>query len=131
MYKGRTKFNAAMSDYILAFSISIGFLIATVASHYYEEASWVKIGLSIMLLISLGGILETFTSFITLEKDELKLRRSFKCLVVKRSDISKVSNDKGCPTFLVLHNNTKIEIPSVGENGVANSIRAWVRATSK
>jgi hypothetical protein len=131
MYKGRTEFNATKGDYLLAFSIVIGLLIATLASYYYKEDSWIIVVLSMMLLIGLGGILETFTSFISLESDELRMRRSFKSLVVKRSDINKVSNEKGCPIFLILHDKSKIKIPEVGPNGIANSIRAWIRTNSK
>lgn len=78
--------------------------------------------------IAILAVLEAITSYIVIDGSQLRMRRTFRQYSAERADIESIAAAKGCPTFLVLRDGQKLEVPSLGANSIENSLRAWLRA---
>lgn len=128
MYKGRTQFRSTRSRFIVYGIAPFVLLGISYLSHQYDQPWWVTWGFIGMFLLSVAAIFEVVTDSVSLDRDTLRMRHHFRNTVLKRDDIESVSREKGSPTWLLLKDGRKVEVPDMGVNSIDNSIRSWLRA---
>lgn len=113
----------------MIFVIASGSIAA--AAYYYsqEGLSWTSaffIGFSIL---TVAGVVESFTMYILLEDKQISFRETFRKTAIPKSDIVKVTWEAGCGVSLLLSDGTWAKVPDLGHNsqGLTNSIRSWLR----
>ncbi len=130
MYGGRTSFRPRPTRILWTVVVSIVFAVVTYISYRTEGTNWVTLVLSGMFVFSLAGIVETLTDYMTLEDDEIRFRSTFRTVRIPKQDIEKVEWAAGCGVSVLRKSGKWTEVPDLGHGsqGIANSIRAWLRS---
>lgn len=128
-YGGRTHFRAARWLLIVGAVLSVITLAISIGVTQQQSEFWITAGCWAIFVVSLVGLAESYSSYVTLGEAGLRMRKNFRTTVVPREHIDSVSAEVGCPTLLMLENGQRVEIPDLGGQHIANSIRAWIRAT--
>lgn len=112
--------------FVIIAAITLGI---SVASTIYEAKQWVVVVCWGVFLLCLVGIADLLSSYLTLGDEHLKMRKNFRVSEIARADIESIAAEKGCPTLLLLRDGSNVEIPDLGGQSIANSVRAWLNAT--
>lgn len=92
---------------------------------------WVVAGYAIFGAL---WLVDVFFTRIELRHDCIRIVSitDFKVRTIPRTEIQRVTWEKGGGTSLVLLNGTAVKLPSVGRNaqGLTNTIRAWLNRTA-
>lgn len=94
-----------------------------------DSELWVKAVCWGLFFLSLVGLAELFSSFVTLEDESFRMRKNFRVTSIPRADIESVAAAKGCPITLVLQDGSRVDVPDLGGQGIDKSLRAWLKAT--
>ena len=84
--------------------------------------------MALFVAIALAGVMETIMQRVVLTDDALHVVLPWSRRIYPRSKIQNVSSEKASPTMIQLSDGKWVKLPPVGHY-VANSIRAWLRAT--
>ena len=130
MYSGRTSFRPRPTRIFWTVAVSILFAVVAFISYRTEGTNWVTLVLCGMFVFSLVGIVETLTDYMMLEDDGIRFRSTFRTVRIPKQDIEKVAWAAGCGVSVRRRNGEWTEVPDLGHGsqGVANSIRAWLRS---
>ena len=128
MYGGRKTFRPARWQHILAWVLLIGFFAASLATFSLRGVDWVFVTFAGFSLIAVLGVIEVSTSYVALDDERLRMRRTFRGHEIGKHEIKSVSAEKGSPTILLLKDGKKLEVPDMGTQSIANSIRSWLRS---
>ena len=109
--------------------LSAVLLALPIVTTYRDEPDWVTWGCWAFFAFSVVALADVLSQFLTLGESELRMRRNLRLREVARKDIESVAVAKGCPTFLIMKDGSKVEVPPLDANGLGNSIRAWLKAT--
>ena len=115
----------------LIIGVSVLLLAISIVAVAREEPAWVTWTCWALFAFSLLGIADAVTQFLTLGEHELRMRRNLRFKRIPREDIESVSVAKGCPTLLILKDESKVELPPLDSIAMGNSVRAWIKATER
>jgi len=130
MYGGRTHFRMVPWIRILIFLIASGSIAAAAYCFSKGGLTWMCAFFIGFSMLGVGGIIESFSSYIILEDSEIRYRESFRRTAIPKSDIVRVTWEAGCGVSLLRNDGTWAKVPDLGHNSqsLTNSIRAWLRA---
>ena len=128
-YRGRTHFRTTRGMLVFTIIITAITLVISVVSTTQGADLWVITVCWGVFFLCLVAIADLLVSFVTLGDKHFRMRRNFRVSEIPRADIQSIAAEKGCPTLLLLHDGSKVEIPELGGQGIANSVRAWLKAT--
>ena len=114
-----------MSLYVL---LTIVVLLIAVVSLSNGDSIWISGVCWAVFALGVIGVADGLLSFVRLGDQALSMRKNFRMKVVQRADIESISASKGCPVQLIMADGGRIEVPSLGPNDIANSLRAWIRS---
>jgi hypothetical protein len=131
-YNGRRIFRSA--PWLIGAVVAADMLFVCGAVFSYHSQ-----GLSRMTMLYFGlaafgalGIVEALTARLLLADDALHVTKFWTRRSYPRATIRQATYAKGCPVTLELSNGQWAKLPDLGHNtqGITNSIRAWLRATT-
>lgn len=129
MYLGRTEFYSTRWRKLWSLALFLG---ATLVTVYYSRAfefSWLSVFFIGFAILCFFGFLESVTSYIILDENKIRFRKSFLITGIDREKIEKVTWEKGSGVAVLLKSGEWNRIPDMGHNsqGLANSLRSWIR----
>jgi len=112
-------------------AVAVASWTAGVALYRSAGPAWVSIFLFLFGGLSMIAFFDAVLGYLTLKKKTLEFKKNFKKTTILRSDISKVTWEKGYGVSVQLNEGELITLPSFGQNiqGLANSVRAWLKDT--
>jgi hypothetical protein len=127
----RTTIRPAVWLYVV---IAIGELIATtgaVVIFIQQGLTWLTIALAATSLFFVLGFLDLAVSRIDLTPDALQVTELLGRQSIAKNDITLVKSENGS-VFLQLQNGRWFKLPGTGLDslGIANTLRAWLKATA-
>ena len=127
-YQGRRTFGP--SRFAIGATTVALLIFVTGAVWTQRTAGWTftSIGLTAMSVLAVAGVIEAAIQRIVLTEDEMLVFDLLRRRRYPRSAIASVHHAKGSPLVIVLDDGTRAELPTVA-NDIANSVRAWIRAT--
>lgn len=130
---GRTEFQARRWLRVLSLCVLALFLAGFVFTFLREGVGWLSLGFAALVLMGLGGVAESLLVRVSLLDDALRIRTLLGRRRVPRESIAKVSWEGGSGVAVQLHDGAWIKLPEMGQDsqGLANSIRAWLRRTER
>jgi hypothetical protein len=128
-YRGRRDFRSGSAIVIVIVVVTLVFAAGAVMTYRQGGWTWVSIGLACGTAFSLAGILEALIFRVQLTDDalvvtDLRGRRRY-----LKSDITRVEEAKGVPTYIILASGRGVALSPVGSS-MGNSIRAWLKPSS-
>jgi hypothetical protein len=132
-YRGRTVFRS---------SRWMGVATAVAAVLFISAASFLlcRDGFTVSALVLAGlalaailGVVEALVQRIVLTDATLRVRRLRGYVDYRRSDIARVTYAKGSPVVVQLKDGQNVRLPDLGisTQSIANSIRAWAKASTQ
>ena len=110
--------------------------LASLGVSYYflrDEGLWLAAFFCGFGILGIAAFLDLSTSYIRLEEEALYLRSKFTSKCVPRTEIEKVTWEKGAGVSVQLLDGSWVQMPELLQNsqGLSNSIRAWLGAQSR
>lgn len=130
-YAGRTHFRSHKRRHVFSYGLLCLCSIIVAAAYVIEGLTWITGLIALMLPIGVAAVIESHTDYLVIHDRAIELRRTFRRSSVDLESIASISNEKGCPVLIVLEDGNKVEVPDLGVSGIANSLRAWLRAAEK
>ena len=81
-------------------------------------------------VLGVAALVEAVTDFLVLDTNELRFRKSFRSVQIRKTEIESVTWTKGGGVSLKLESGRWVMIPDMGydSQGLTNSISAWERS---
>ena len=113
---------------MVGLTVVVTLIFAAGAFMTYRERGWywVSVGLVCGALLGLGGIVEALIFRVRLTDDALLVTDLRGTRQFLKSEIRRVEQAKGSPTYIVLNDGRGVKLPPVGYE-IGNSIRGWLK----
>jgi len=127
MYSGRTHFRTNRWIHLWVFAATAAMIAGASLAYEQSGATWISISLFGLALFGIAGLIENSTNYLVLDESELRMRRTFRSVSVKRDELERVVAERGCPIVLMLKDGRNLVVPSLGVRGLDDSLQAWFR----
>lgn len=126
-------YRAARFLWVIGTIMSVVVLGMTAIAFLVPLGVWYRVGFAAFALFSFAGLLELRSRKVVAENDGLTIVSDFRRRVIMRSQIESVAWEAGGGVSLKLADGRWHKLPDVGRTneGLANSIRAWIKRTAK
>jgi hypothetical protein len=131
MYGGRTEFRMVLWIRIMIIVITSGSIAAGAYFYHQDGLTWISAFFAGFSILGAVGIVESFSSYVSLDATEIRFRETLKKTAIPRADIVQVTWEAGSGVSLRLSDGTWVKVPDLGHNsqGLTNSIRSWLKNT--
>jgi len=130
MYSGRTSFRTRPVRILWTSAIPIGAGLVAYLT-YGSDVDWfIPWFFGGFFLLGILAFVEAVSDCLVLDARELRFRKSFRSVQIRKTDIESVTWTKGGGVSLKLESGNWVMIPDMGYDsmGLSNSIRAWVKS---
>jgi drug/metabolite transporter (DMT)-like permease len=114
---------------VFAAVAAVMFVVLAYFTHRSKGWSWTAIALLCLVPVGVAGVLDALTCRIELTDEQLIVVENLRRRQYSRSAFVRATWAKGVPASLQLESGQWLQLPnvSVGNQGLANALRAWLR----